>query len=111
MHALALLSTQDRHHNQKKVQRARQNANHQAGDGVGLEFVQYDCHDIGQQGQRRRYKCEHSCKECKWRASSGRMTIIIANTSHGRIESASPIFPIVALFSFCIGMALYHKYL
>jgi hypothetical protein len=40
----------------------------------------------------------------------GRKTIIIANTSHGSMDSASPIFPIVAFFSFCIGMAFYQKH-
>jgi hypothetical protein len=35
----------------------------------------------------------------------GRRTAIIANTSQGSMESPSPIFQIVALFSFCVGMA------
>ena len=69
-HFIARLGTQDRHENQKKVQRTRQGADHQACDGAGLELVQDDRHDIRHQGRGRRYECEHSCKECERRASS-----------------------------------------
>ena len=43
-------------------------------------------------------------RNAKGEPHPGRRTIIIANTSHGRMDSASPTFPIVAFFSFSIGM-------